>query len=165
MMSRKVKSRKMPKRILPTRALQLIREYSKPITRGDWRTFPRIINEIYLKNMDELYINIKTRPLHGLLHRNRYDFLYNMTKEDLFWYIHSQFQQIKCHTIVPLINMTKQRMIYVAVHNQVIMNNPGYRQKKFFKNNQKLMKYYVKNKKLKNGNTYKGTLSRYFKEE
>ena len=55
---RKVKSRKVPKRNLPTRALQLIREYSKPITRGDWRTFPRILNKIYLKYMDQLYIRM-----------------------------------------------------------------------------------------------------------
>jgi hypothetical protein len=57
-------------------------------------------------------------------------------------------------------------MICVAIHNQIIMDKPGYRQKTFFKNNQNLMKYYVKNKKLKNGNTYnKATLSRPFKED
>jgi hypothetical protein len=49
-MSRKVKSRK-----LPSRALQLIREYSKPITRGDWRTFPRITKEKFVKYKNELH--------------------------------------------------------------------------------------------------------------
>jgi hypothetical protein len=165
-MSRKVKSRNAPKRMLPTRALQLIREYSKPITRGDWRTFPRILNNIYIKGMVPLWTNIKTRPLYYLVHRNKHNYLYSMSKEDLFWLVNDQFQVMKCHTIIPLFNMTKLQLIHVEIWNELIMRRPGYRQKKFFKNNPKLMKGYVKNKKLKNGNTYnKATLSRPFKED
>ena len=45
--------------MLPINALQLISEYSKPITRGDWRTFTRITKDKYIIEIDKLYKYIK----------------------------------------------------------------------------------------------------------
>ena len=77
--------------MLPCRALYLISEYSKPITRGDWRTFTRITMETYIKDKDKF---INTR-LYELLHRNMYEHLYKMNKEDLYWLVFHQFELIK----------------------------------------------------------------------
>ena len=40
---------------LPSRALQLIHEYSKPVTRPDWRTFQRKIHTIYFIQSIEIF--------------------------------------------------------------------------------------------------------------
>ena len=148
-------------RKLPSRALQLISEYSKPITRGDWRTFPRITKEKFVKYKDEL--DSINRRLYDLVHRNMYDYLYRMDKVHLFWLIFHQFEAIKYHTIIPLLDMTKYEMIYVAIQNEEIMKKPNYKQKNFFKNNQELLKLYTKNNKLKNNHRNKRYYSvRYF---
>lgn len=144
----------LPSNMLPSRALILISEYSKPITRGDWRTFTRITMETYIKDKDKLYNFTNTRLLYELLHKNMYDRLYKMTKGELFWLITHQFESIKYHTIIPLVDMTKREMIYVEIQNEEIMKRPGYKQKKFFKNNQDIMILYTKNNPLKNGNTF-----------
>ena len=48
--------RALPCRPLPCRALQLISEYSKPLTRGNWRTFERVITkDKYIIEIDKLY--------------------------------------------------------------------------------------------------------------
>ena len=99
------------------------------------------------------------------MHRNMFDYLYSMSKEDLFWLITDQFQVMKCHTIIPLIDLTKHQMIHVEILNETIMKRPGYREKKFFKNNQDILKLYVQNKKLKNGKTYRANRFRYFRED
>jgi hypothetical protein len=140
------------------RALQLISEYSKPITRGDWRTFPRITMKLCIKNSDYLFTN--KRRLFDIIHGARYHELYNMPKGDLFWLINDQFEFIKYHTIIPLATMTKRQMVYVASYNNELMKLPNCGQKKFFKDNQDLMKGYEKNNKLKNGKTYKENRSR-----
>jgi hypothetical protein len=46
----------LPSRALPSRALYLIREYSKPITRPDWRDSKPIITKYQLY----LYVILKT---------------------------------------------------------------------------------------------------------
>ncbi len=137
-------------RTLPSRALLLISEYSKPITRGDWRTFTRITMETYIKDKAKLDNFTNTRLLYKLVHRNMYETLYKMDKGELFWLIMEQFEIIKYHTIIPLIDMTKREMIYVEIQNEEIMKRPNYTQKKFFKNNQDIMILYTKNNKLKN---------------
>ena len=49
----------LPCRALPCRALHLIREYSKPLTRPDWRTFERsITSNIFIHEIDTL-LNFK----------------------------------------------------------------------------------------------------------
>jgi hypothetical protein len=146
-------TRKVPLRKLPCRALQLIREYSKPITRGDWRTCSRIKMETYIKDKDKL--DIINKNLYCLVHRNMYDELYRMDKRELYWLIFHQFEAIKYHTIVPLLDMTRLEMIYVEIQNQEIMKHPNYKQKNFFKNNQELMKLYTKNNKLMPNHRYK----------
>ena len=131
--------------MLPLCALRLISEYSKPITRGDWRTFPRITMETYIKDKDKF---INTR-LYELVHRNMYKHLYKMIKEDLYWLVFRQFELIKYHTIIPLCDMTRLEMIYVEIQNEKIMKYPNYKHKNFFKNNHELFKLYIKNNKLK----------------
>ena len=121
----------LPSRALPNRALQLISEYSKPITRGDWRTFTRITIETYIKDKYKL-INFTNNLLYELVHRNMYENLYNMPKADLFWLIIDLFKIIKYHTIFPLCDMTKHEMINVEIQNEEIMKQPNFKQKKFF---------------------------------
>ena len=138
----------MPNYKLPSRALQLISEYSKPITRGDWRTFTRITMEKYIKDKDELDFCNKTRLLYELVHRNMYEHLYKMDKVNLYWLIFHQFESLKLHTIIHLLDMTKHEIINVEIQNDEIMKRPNYKQKKFFKNNEDLMQLYTKNNKL-----------------
>ena len=152
-MSYALQSKAPQSRILPSRALILISEYSKPITRGDWCTFTRITMETYIKDKDKLYNFINTRLLYKLVHRNMYNSLYKMPKGELFWLIMGQFELIKYHTIIPLVDMTKSEMFYVEIQNEEIMKRPNYKQKKIFKNNQDIMILYTKNNPLKNGNT------------
>jgi hypothetical protein len=73
---------------LPCRALKLISEYSKPLTRGDWRTFERAItNNVFINEIDTLYNFEKNRALFKLVHTNMHlniDIcLYYMTQEEL----------------------------------------------------------------------------------
>ena len=160
--NRQLPSRKKSSRQLPCRALQLIREYSKPITRGDWRTCSRITMDTYVKDKDKLNNFTNTRRLYRIVHRNMYERLYRMPEDDLYWLIMDQFEKIKYHTIIPLDDMTRIEMIYVKIQNEEIMKQPNYKQKKFFKNNHELMKLYEKNNnrlydfrfRKKNGNIY-----------
>ena len=47
--------------MLPPRALQLINEYTRPITRPDWRSFERIINsEVFIDEIRDLTIAHKS---------------------------------------------------------------------------------------------------------
>jgi hypothetical protein len=161
MRSCKVQSRALPSRALPSRALKLISEYSKPITRGDWRTFPRITMETYIKDKNKLF-NLKNTRLYELVHRNMYEHLYKMNKEDLYWLVFHQFELIKYHSIIPIGDMTRLHMIHVEIQNEKIMKRPNYKQKNFFKNNQGLFKQYIKNNKLKSDRYRKYYSTRYF---
>ena len=74
--------------MLPLRALQFIREYSKPMTRPDWRTFKRSISwSIYMNEIDALYKFKRACALFKLVHANMHlhiDMrLYDMTQEEL----------------------------------------------------------------------------------
>jgi len=58
-------------RALPCRALHLIREYSKPITRPDWRTFERsITTNIFIHEIDTLYKFERDCALFKLVYTN-----------------------------------------------------------------------------------------------
>ncbi len=71
---------------LPCSALQLISEYSKPITRPDWRTFPRTITKnVFFFDSDNLNKELRT-----IISKNKYDYIYAMTKEDLIKLIYKQ---------------------------------------------------------------------------
>ena len=74
--------------MLPLRALRLISEYSKPITRVDWRTFERAITtNVFIDEIDTLYNFEKNCALFKLVHTNMHlniDMcLYYMTQEEL----------------------------------------------------------------------------------
>ena len=62
--------RSLPLRSLPLRVLLLIREYSKPLTRPDWRTCKLISIEEYIYAIHyKVYINNNT-PLFNLISNN-----------------------------------------------------------------------------------------------
>ena len=83
-------SYELPCRALPCRALQLIREYSKPITRPDWHTFPRITKNIFFYDSDNL-----NEGLYNIVRKNRYDYIFAMSKKELIKHIHKQNAIIK----------------------------------------------------------------------
>ena len=57
---------------LPVRVLKLIKEYSKPVTRSDWRTFERIMDTNYfIFNIEYKYFTNKS-PLYSLVLKNIY---------------------------------------------------------------------------------------------
>jgi hypothetical protein len=58
----------LPCHALPSRALKLISEYSKPITRGDWRTFSRSITiGTYINDINNI-TRFKTYALYKLVY-------------------------------------------------------------------------------------------------
>lgn len=93
-------SRTLPSRTLPSRALSLIHEYSKPLTRADWRNSKPIVthyqlylhvkyttinykkikrivlNNIHQTEWHKMYFYIKYRGLDGFL--EEYLFLYKV---------------------------------------------------------------------------------------
>ena len=78
----------LPCRALPCRALHLISDYSKPITRPNWRTFERAItNNVFINEINTLYNFEKNCALFKLVHTNMHlniDMcLYDMTQEEL----------------------------------------------------------------------------------
>lgn len=94
--------------ILPLRSLLLIGEYSKPLTRPDWRTFERpITGSIYINEIDALYKFKRTCALFKLVHRNMHvsiDMcLYYMTQEELDAFINYRYHNVilyKCLYII-----------------------------------------------------------------
>jgi hypothetical protein len=73
--------------MLPLRALVLIGEYSKPITRCDWRTFERSIpTNVFINEIDTLY-EFDDNDLFKLVHTNMHfhidKCLYGMTHKEL----------------------------------------------------------------------------------
>jgi hypothetical protein len=77
--------------MLPTIALELINEYSKPITRPDWRTFERTITKnIFFYESDNL-----NEGLYNIVRKNQYAYIYDMTKEELIEHTRKQRETIK----------------------------------------------------------------------
>jgi hypothetical protein len=59
-------------RLLPNRVLKLINEFSKPVTRPDWRTFERIMRiENYMFNIQYKFC-VYHSPLYSLVLKNMY---------------------------------------------------------------------------------------------
>jgi hypothetical protein len=55
---------------LPLRVLQLIKEYSRSVTRPDWQTFERIMDiNCFICNIEYKYCKIKS-PLYALVLKN-----------------------------------------------------------------------------------------------
>jgi len=92
---------------LPNRALKLISEYSKPITRGDWRTFIRTLsNNIFLNDIQKLN-NYNTLGIFTIV--NKYDYIYPMNRQELNDYIRNQ----RSKNLKKLeINLRKKDFIY-----------------------------------------------------
>ncbi len=61
----------LPSRALPVRALQFIREYSKPVTRPDWRHSKPIISTCELYSI--YYIIFNNIDLQEIIIKNIYD--------------------------------------------------------------------------------------------
>ena len=88
--------------ILPINALKLISEYSKPLTRGDWRTFERVITkDKYIIEIDTLYKFKNTSRLYKLVHTNMHlniDMcLYYMTQEELDNFINYKVDNVNIY--------------------------------------------------------------------
>jgi hypothetical protein len=63
----------LPKNLLPLNARKLIREYSKPVTRPDWKTFKRTINpNLFIEQIIDMTI-LKGTPLFFKTHINMRD--------------------------------------------------------------------------------------------
>ena len=113
----------LPFHTLPFHALRLISEYSKPLTRPDWRTFTRrITKRKYIKDIDKLDEDDNTYLLYELVHRNMYDYLYSMTKNKLIELIIKQEKIIKRYSFNPFDDMTKHELIYFEINIENIMN-------------------------------------------
>ena len=71
----------LPSNVLPSNALRLISEYSKPVTRPDWRNSKPIVS-VY-----ELYLSVYTTwdedDLHYLIYRN----IQKTYWYDIYWHI------------------------------------------------------------------------------
>ena len=65
------------------------------ITRPDWKTFTRTITkDIFINDSKKLNTG-NTITLYKNLHRNRYDHIYSMTKEELIEHLHKQSNILK----------------------------------------------------------------------
>ena len=87
--------RALPRRALPCRALYLIREYSKPLTRPDWRHSKPIITtfRLYLLIKYVMYIPIisPTKRLHSMI-------LYNIGDTEWYYaYVYIKFYGLKTY--------------------------------------------------------------------
>jgi hypothetical protein len=76
--------RQLPCRALPCRALDLIHEYSKPLSRPDWRTFERpITSNVFIHEIETLYKLKRTCKLYRLVYTNIHMNIDVMSKEEL----------------------------------------------------------------------------------
>ena len=92
---------------LPNRALKLISEYSKPLTRPDWRTFIRTLSKkIFLKEIQKLN-NCNTLGIYTIV--NKYDYIYAMSAQELNEYKNNQ-KKIKMRQLE--LNLKKEDYIY-----------------------------------------------------
>ena len=66
----------LPERVLPNRALQLIRKYSKPLTRSDWRNLKIMPQSLY-NNI--IHNAVRNNALYKLID----SYIYTYTIEDL----------------------------------------------------------------------------------
>jgi hypothetical protein len=97
----------LPNRALPSRAVQLISEYSKPLTRPDWRTFIRTLSKnIFFKEIQKLN-KCNTLGIYTIV--NKYDYIYAMSAQELNEYKNNQ-KKIKIRQLE--LNLKKDDFIY-----------------------------------------------------
>lgn len=74
------------KMIFPLNVLNLIKEYSKPVTRPDWRTFKRVMSiENFMFNIQYKYCVFHT-PIYGLVLKNMYSSNFYKSYQYIFNY-------------------------------------------------------------------------------
>jgi hypothetical protein len=80
----------LPINLLPIVALNLIREYSKPVTRPDWRTFDRIMSiENFMFNIQYNFCVFHS-PLYSLVLQNMYSSEFYISYQHIYnWGIDS----------------------------------------------------------------------------
>ena len=138
--------------MLPSRALQLIREYSKPITRPDWRTCKRITKKDASNHIRMLDKSPKTRQLYRLVHKNMYDYLFEMTRKDLIDLIIYQESKTKyLHKVDDLNNSTKRDLVLIEII-----------QEKKMKQHEEILKQRKINKILKEKKRLRHVKKKYF---
>jgi len=120
----------LPINALPCSALKLISEYSKPLTRGNWRTFERVITkDKYIIEIDKLYKFKNTSRLYKLVHTNMHlniDMcLYYMTQEELDNFINYKDKNVN-------INIARFGIVCLSSCAGILLGKLG----KYFINNQ-----------------------------
>lgn len=87
--------RSLPRNVLPCRAVKIIREYSRPMTRPDWRKSkpPITIFRLYLLIKYIMYTPIisPTKRLHSMI-------LYNICETDWYYvYVYIKFYGLRTY--------------------------------------------------------------------
>ena len=114
----------LPSIALPSRAVELIREYSKPLTRPDWRTFPRITTKIFMDDILEI-----NKKLYNIICKNKYDYIYSMTKKELINHLHKQdliIKKLKNETRQPILAKNKTHNIKLQYFLNGTNRHPHY---------------------------------------
>jgi hypothetical protein len=122
--------------MLPSCALTLIREYSKPITRGDWRTFERAItSNVFINEINTLYKFEKDCSLYKLVHTNMHVNIDVMTQKELDDFINYKDDKLRIlYTIIIYIGnvgisgyigilLARLRIYLINNQNNVIIDN------------------------------------------
>ena len=125
--------------MLPSRALELISEYSKPLTRFDWMTFDRAIpTNVFINEIDTLY-EFDDNDLFKLVHTNMHAHidlcLYDMTQEELDSFINVRDHKHNVHknnvilykffyTIIYFVNIYVHTEIGFQITDYFINNKP-----------------------------------------
>ena len=101
--------RALPCRALPCRALSLIREYSKPLTRPDWRKSNPIISVCELYQL--VYDNWDENDLYFTIYRN----IVTTYWYDIYWYIKMHGAYMCCHRFNIKYDDIKKMGIYLVL--------------------------------------------------
>jgi hypothetical protein len=109
----------LPINLLPIVALNLIKEYSKPLTRPDWRTFERIMRiENYMFHIQYKFC-VYHSPLYSLVVKNMYSSEFYMSYQYIFsWGIDSYIKLFGGNKDVLLSNklLNHQQNLYLNLN-------------------------------------------------
>ena len=111
----------LPIKMLPIRVLTLINEFSKPVTRPDWRTFERILTiENYMFNIEYKYCKFKlSHPIYSLVLQNIYASDFYTSYQHIYnWGIDSYINAYGGNKNVLLSNksLNHQQNLYLFMH-------------------------------------------------
>jgi hypothetical protein len=106
-------------RLLPIRALNIINEYSKPLTKPDWRTFERIMTiENFMFNVQYKFC-VYHSPIYSLVVKNMYKSEFYITYQYIFnWGIDSYIKVFGGNKNVLLSNklLNHQQNLYLNLN-------------------------------------------------